>query len=50
MKDFILFGQPEIGDNEINEVIDSLKITLPYLNDPKAVAPYQLFSKIFIVC
>ena len=25
MKDFILFGQPEIGDDEINEVVDSLK-------------------------
>ena len=25
MKDFILFGQPEIGDAEINEVVDSLK-------------------------
>ena len=25
MKDFILFGQPEIGNDEINEVVDSLK-------------------------
>ena len=25
MQDFILFGQPEIGEDEINEVIDSLK-------------------------
>ena len=26
MKDFIIFGQPEIGDDEINEVVDSLRI------------------------
>lgn len=25
MQDFILFGQPEIGEDEINEVVDSLK-------------------------